>query len=75
MRMTYRQLIMDKQTRRALARFVEAAIDLLDAIDGEADYEQEVGLDQNDNPITLNCNWREDVQVGRPSIVAPGRGR
>jgi hypothetical protein len=50
----------EAELRQSLERFIEAAIDLLDTLDGDPDEEQEMGLDQDAVPITLNCSRKPD---------------
>lgn len=40
--------------RSRLEGLIEAAIDLLDVLDGEPDEESENGLDQDETPVSLN---------------------
>ncbi len=41
-------------SRARLEALIEAAIDLLDELDGDPDLEAETGLDENAAPLTLN---------------------
>lgn len=40
--------------REQLGQWIELAIAVLDAMDGDADFEAETGVDQDVVPITLN---------------------
>jgi hypothetical protein len=47
-----------RNVREQLHELIEVAIALLDALDGDADFEAETGVDQDFNPITLNPERR-----------------
>lgn len=49
--------MISRELRHSLETFIEAAIDLLDELDGDADAEVEEGLDQDVNPPSLNPQW------------------
>lgn len=48
--------------REQLCQWIETAIAMLDALDGDADFEAETGVDQDFNPITLNPENRMPVK-------------
>lgn len=48
--------------REQLCQWIEMAIDLLDAMDGDADFEAETGIDQDFNTVTLNPEHRMPVK-------------
>lgn len=48
--------------RDQLSQWIEMAIAILDAMDGDADFEAETGVDQDIVPITLNPERRVPVK-------------
>lgn len=48
--------------REQLCQWIEVAIAILDALDGDADFEAETGVDQDVAPITLNPEHRMPVK-------------
>lgn len=44
--------------RQRIEAEIERLIDLLDAFDGDPDFETETGLDHDTNPVTLNPDRR-----------------
>lgn len=51
--------------REQLCQWIETAIAILDALDGDADFEPETGVDQDIVPITLNPENRMPEPLGR----------
>lgn len=51
-----------RNVREQLHELIEVAIALLDALDGDADFEAETGVDQDFNPVTLNPDHRMPVK-------------
>jgi hypothetical protein len=48
--------------RQQLCQWIETASALLDAMEGDTDFEVEVGVDQDFNPITLDPEHRMPVK-------------
>lgn len=61
----------DQNFGRTLEQFVEAAIDFLDTLDGDADEEDESRVDMDLAPTSLNRDIRKPkvISAGRPGLV------